>query len=144
MVCHKKFTKYSQKICKNLRNICEIFAKNSWKIRKKFAKNSQKIREKLTFVNFSGFFHEFFANISQILIFREFFANYSRIFREYFTNFTQIFRNRPREESVYSLQNEGMASRVLTTKKKQIIDIFCDACLHYHSVYIQQKFCCGF
>ena len=46
------------------RKICEIFAKYLQKIREKFAKNSQKIREKLTFVNFSGFFHEFFANIS--------------------------------------------------------------------------------
>ena len=47
--------------------------------------------------------------------------------------------------ALYSLQNEGMASRVLTTKKKQIIDIFCEVCLHYYySVDIQQKFCCGF
>ena len=46
--------------------------------------------------------------------------------------------------ALYSLQNKGMASRVLTTEKKQIIDIFCEVCLHYYSVDIQQKFCCGF
>ena len=94
---------------KNSRNIRKKFEKNLRNIRK--VKNSQKIREKLTFVNFSGFFHKFFANISQILIFREFFANISRIFHEYFTNISQIFRkffanisrifcDRPREESV--------------------------------------------
>ena len=81
-----------KKFAKNLRNICEKFAKYSQKIREKFVKNSQKIREKLTFVNFSGFFHEFFANILQILIFRKFFANFPRIFREYFANISQIFR----------------------------------------------------
>ena len=63
-------------------------------------KNSQKIREKLTFMNFSGFFHEFFANILQILIFHEFFVNFSQIFRKFFTNISQIFCDRPREESV--------------------------------------------
>ena len=78
--------KIREKFAKNLQKICEIFVKYS-----------RKIREKLTFVNFSGFFHEFFANILQILIFREYFANISRIFHEYFANFlrqtTQWGRN---------------------------------------------------
>jgi len=90
---------------------CEKFAKYLRNIREKFAKILQKIREKLTFANFSGLFHKFFANILQILIFRDFFVNFSRIFckffanisqifRKFFTNILRIFRDRPREESV--------------------------------------------
>ena len=99
-------------VTKNLWNIREIL----WKICKIFVKNSRKIRKnrkKLTFANFSAFFHEceYFANFNFSRIFCEFFANFSRIFREYFTNISQIFRkffanisrifcDRPREESV--------------------------------------------
>ena len=59
---------------KNLRNICEIFAKYSQKIRE----NSQKFCQK-------------FVKNSRILIFREFFANFLRIFCEFFANISQIF-----------------------------------------------------
>ena len=85
---------WRKKIAKNLRKICEIFAKysrkiceNSWKICKKFAKKLRKIkihakfaknlwniREFWFFANFLQIFHKFFTNISQI--FRKFFANF--------------------------------------------------------------------
>ena len=112
---------FTWSVTKNSRNIRKKFAKNLRNIREKFVKNSQKIREKLTFVNFSGFFHEFFANISQILIFCEYFANISRIFREYFANFSQIFCVRPREESII------IAHVFWISKRIQIIKwVFCN------------------
>ena len=85
--------KQSQTILRTLHVVCrEKFRKYLWKICEKIAKNLQKICEKLTFANFSGFFHEFFANFAWILIFRKFFANFLQIFHEFFTNFSQIFR----------------------------------------------------
>ena len=106
VVCRKKFAKYSWKIC-------EKFAKYSWNIREIFAKYSRKIRKKLKFAKYLRKIREKIRKNSQMLIFREIFANFSRIFREYFANFSQIFCeyfanisrifcDRPREESVSS------------------------------------------
>ena len=64
------FVKYSQ-------NICEIFVKNLRNIHKIFAKISQKNQEKFKLAKFSPIFHEFFANFARILIFCEYFANFS-------------------------------------------------------------------
>ena len=109
----KKLTNglFTWSVAKNSRKICEIFAKYLQKICEKFTKNSQKNCEKLKFAKYWQkirekvqknsrmlIFRKFFANFSRI--FREFFANFSQIFCEYFANFLQNFRDRPREESV--------------------------------------------
>ena len=78
-------------VAKNLQKIHEKFAKNLRNIREIFAKNSRKIHEKLRFAKYLRKIHEKIRKISQMLIFREFFANFLRIFCEYFANFSQIF-----------------------------------------------------
>ena len=83
-----------------MQKICEKFAKNSQKIREKlkFAKYLRKIREKVQKHSRMLIFRKFFANFSRI--FREYFANILQIFRKFFANILRIFRDRPREESV--------------------------------------------
>ena len=76
----------------------------SQKICEKFAKNSRKIREKLKFAKYLRKIREKIRKNSQMLIFREFFANISQIFRKFFANISRIFCDRPREESVRALK----------------------------------------
>ena len=85
VVWRKKFAKYSRKIR-------EKFAKYSRKIREKFTKNLRKNRKKIAKNQNLLIFHDFFTNFSRILIFCDFFAIFSQIFRKFFAYFSRIFR----------------------------------------------------
>ena len=85
VVWPKKFAKYSRKIR-------EKFAKYSRKIREKFTKNLRKNRKKIAKNQNLLIFHDFFTNFSRILIFCDFFAIFSQIFRKFFAYFSRIFR----------------------------------------------------